>query len=88
MTALGKMVSRSMAAVAKAGPIGYPPATWVRAAFLIVALVSAAMAAMMTGSVAHDEFAISLDTIRADALSAAGIIFTVVSLGSLLTRKK
>ena len=46
------------------------------------------MAAMMTGSVAHDEFGIPLDTIRADALSAAGFIFAAVSLGSLLTRKK
>ena len=42
-----------------------------RAAFLIIALATAAMAAMMTGSVAHDEFGIPLDTIRTDALSAA-----------------
>ena len=38
-----------------------------RAAFLIIALATAAMAAMMTGSVAHDEFGIPLDTIRTDA---------------------
>jgi hypothetical protein len=43
-----------------------------RAAFLIIALASAAMAAMLTGGVAHDEFGIPLDTIRTDALSAAG----------------
>jgi hypothetical protein len=59
-----------------------------RAAFLIIALATAAMAAMMTGSVAHDEFGISLDTIRTDALSAAGLIFAAVACGSLLTRKR
>ena len=59
-----------------------------KAAFLIIALASAAMAAMMTGSVAHDDFGIPLDTIRTDALSAAGLIFAAVACGSLLTRKK
>ena len=34
-----------------------------KAAFLIIALATAAMAAMMTGSVAHDDFGIPLDTI-------------------------
>jgi hypothetical protein len=57
-----------------------------RAAFLIIA--TAAMAAMMTGSVAHDEFGIPLDTIRTDALSAAGLIFAAVACGSLLKWKK
>jgi energy-converting hydrogenase Eha subunit C len=59
-----------------------------RAAFLIIALASAAMVAMMTGSVAHDEFGIPLDTIRMDALSAAGLIFAAVACGSLLKWKK
>ena len=59
-----------------------------KAAFLIIALATAAMAAMMTGSVAHDDFGIPLDTIRTDALSAAGLIFAAVACGSLLTRKK
>jgi hypothetical protein len=59
-----------------------------RAAFLITALGTAAMAAMMTGSVAHDDFGIPFDTIRADALSAAGLIFATIACGSLLTRKK
>ena len=59
-----------------------------RVAFLIIALTSAALAAMMTGSVAHDEFGIPLEAIRADALSAAGLIFVAVACGSLLTRKK
>jgi hypothetical protein len=57
-------------------------------AFVIIALASAAMAAMLTGSVAHDEFGIPLDTIRTDALSAAGFIFAAIACGSLLTRKK
>jgi hypothetical protein len=59
-----------------------------KAAFLIIALATAAMAAMMTGSVAHDDFGIPLDTVRTDALSAAGLIFAAVACGSLLTRKK
>ena len=59
-----------------------------KAAFLIIALATAAMAAMMTGSVAHDDFGIPLDTIPTDALSAAGLIFAAVACGSLLTRKK
>ena len=59
-----------------------------KAAFLIIALATAAMAAMMTGSVAHDHFGIPLNTIRTDALSAAGLIFAAVACGSLLTRKK
>jgi hypothetical protein len=55
-----------------------------RAVVHIIALASAAMAAMMTGSIAHDEFGIPLDTIRTDALSAAGLIFAAVACGSLL----
>jgi hypothetical protein len=66
----------------------YSLATWARPAFLIIALATAAMAAMMTGSVAHDDFGIPLDTIRTDALSAAGLIFAAVACGSLMTRKK
>jgi hypothetical protein len=59
-----------------------------RATFLIIALASAAMAAMMTGSFAHYELGVPLDTIRTDALSAAGLIFAAVACGSLLMRKK
>jgi hypothetical protein len=59
-----------------------------RVAFLIIALASAAMAAMITGSVAHDEFGIPLDAIRTDALSAAGLIFAAVACGSLLRRRR
>jgi hypothetical protein len=59
-----------------------------RAALVILALATAAMAAMMTGSVAHDDFGIPFDTIRTDALSAAGLIFAGLACGSLLTRKK
>ncbi len=60
----------------------------IRAAFLIIALATAAMVAMMTGSVAHDQFGIPLDTIRMDALAAAGLIFAGIACGSLLVRKK
>ena len=59
-----------------------------KAAFLIIALATAAMAAMMTGSVAHDQFGIPLDTIRMDALAAAGVIFAAIACGSLLARKR
>ena len=58
-----------------------------RAAFLMIASATAVMTAMMTGSVAHDEFGISLDTICTDALSAAGL-FLRLACGSLLRRKK
>jgi hypothetical protein len=59
-----------------------------RAALLTIAVTTAAMAAMLTGSVAHDDFGISLDAIRRNALSGAGLIFAAVACGSLLTRKK
>jgi hypothetical protein len=39
-----------------------------KAAFLITAVATAASAAMLTGSVAHDDFGIPLDAIRTDAL--------------------
>jgi len=59
-----------------------------RLVFLITALAVAGMAAMMTGSIAHDELGIPLDTIRSDALGAAGLIFAATACASLLTRKK
>jgi hypothetical protein len=59
-----------------------------RGAFLVIALGVAAMLAMMTGSIAHDEFGIPLETIRTDALSAAGFIFAAIAGASLVTRKK
>jgi hypothetical protein len=58
-----------------------------RVAFLVMALATAGMAAMMTGSIAHDEFGIPLDAIRSDALSAAGLILAATACVSLLTRK-
>ena len=71
-----------------AGPpnFDYSLLTWAGRLF-IIALATAAMAAMMTGSVAHDEFGISLDTIRTDALSAAGY-FCGRRLRVLTTRKR
>jgi hypothetical protein len=59
----------------------------VRVAFLVIALATAAMAAMLTGSVAHDEFGIPLDVIRLDALKASLILAGVVG-GSLLMRRR
>ena len=59
-----------------------------RAAVLIIAMATAAMAAMLTGSVAHDEFGIPLDAIRMDALRGAGFIFVAIACGSLLRRKR
>jgi hypothetical protein len=55
----------------------------VRVAFLIIVLATAAMAAMLTGSIAHDEFGVPLDVIRVDALRASLILAGVVA-GSML----
>jgi hypothetical protein len=59
----------------------------IRVAFLIIALVTAAMAAMLTGSIAHDEFGVPLDVIRVDALKASMILAAVVG-GLLLVRRR
>jgi hypothetical protein len=59
----------------------------VRAAFLIIAMATAPVAAIILGDVA-DDMGIPLDTIRTDALSAAGFIFAAVACGALLRRKK
>ena len=59
-----------------------------RVAFLIIAVATAALAAMLTGSVAHDDFGIPLSEIRIDALRAAGFIFAALACGSLLRQKK
>jgi hypothetical protein len=59
-----------------------------RVTFLIIAVATAAMAAMITGSVAHDDLGIPLDTIRTDALSAAGLVFAALACASLLEPKK
>jgi hypothetical protein len=57
----------------------------IRVAFLVIALATAAMAAMLTGSIAHDELGIPLDVIRVDALKASMILAAVVG-GLLLVR--
>jgi small neutral amino acid transporter SnatA (MarC family) len=59
-----------------------------RALFVIIALASAAMAAMLTGTIAHDDFGISMDTIRTDALSAAGFILAAVAWRVLVEAAK
>jgi hypothetical protein len=45
------------------------------------------MAAMLTGSIAHDELGIPLDVIRVDALKASMILAAVVG-GLLLVRRR
>jgi hypothetical protein len=52
-----------------------------RVAILLIAVSTAAMAAMLTGSVAHDEFGVPLDVIRIDALKAAGVLLAAVTGG-------
>ncbi len=59
-----------------------------RVAFLTIAVAAAAMAAMLTGSVAHDEFGIPLDMIRVDALRAAAVMLAAVAGGWLLMRRR
>ena len=59
----------------------------VRVAFLVIALTTAAMAAMLTGSIAHDEFNIPLDVIRVDALKGSAILAAVVGGLLLMWRK-
>jgi hypothetical protein len=74
-------VARSRHGAILAGDMG-------RAALLTIAVTTAAMAAMLTESIAHDGFGIPLDAIRMDALSGAALMFAAVACGSLLTRKK
>jgi hypothetical protein len=47
----------------------------------IMAMVTAAMAATLTASIARDDFGIRLDAIRTDALRGAGLIFAAVACG-------
>jgi hypothetical protein len=54
---------------------------------IILALLCRALLAMVLGGIAHAE-GMSLDVIRIDALSSAGIIFIAVACGSLLKRKR
>ncbi len=58
-----------------------------RVALLTIAVATAAMAAMLTGSLAHDEFGIPLDVIRVDALRAAGVMVAAVAGSWLLMRR-
>jgi hypothetical protein len=59
-----------------------------RAAILTIAVTTAAMVAMLTGSIAHDGFGIPLDAIRMDALSGAGLMFATVACSSLISRMR
>jgi hypothetical protein len=47
-----------------------------------------AATALLLGLIARDDMGMSVDAIRTDALSAAGLIFAAVSFGFLLRRKK
>jgi hypothetical protein len=55
---------------------------------LILSLIAAAVTAILIGMIAHDGMGMAVDAIRTDALSAAGLLFAAVSLGSLPKRKK
>jgi hypothetical protein len=59
----------------------------VRVAVLVIALATAAGAAMLTGSIARDEFGVPLDVIRVDALKASMVLAVVVG-GLFLMRRR
>jgi hypothetical protein len=54
---------------------------------MIPRLVTAIATALVVGTMAHKYAGLSLDTIRTDALSTAGVIFAAVACGSLLKPK-
>ena len=54
----------------------------------MLGLTAAVATALLLGLIARDDIGIPVDTIRTDALSAAGLIFAAVSFGSLLGRRK
>jgi hypothetical protein len=55
---------------------------------VIPRLVTAIATALVVGTMAHKCAGLSLDTIRTDALSTAGVIFGAVACGFLLERTK
>jgi hypothetical protein len=55
---------------------------------VILGLTAAVATALLLGLMARDNVGMSIDTIRIDALGAAGIIFVAIASGSLLKRKK
>jgi hypothetical protein len=67
--------------------LGYSPGDMIRVAFVVTALIAAAMVAMLTGSIAHDELGVPLDVIRVGALKASAILTAAVT-GLLLSRWK
>jgi hypothetical protein len=54
---------------------------------MIPRLVTAIATALVVGTMTHKYAGLSLDTIRTDALSTAGVIFAAVACGSLLKPK-
>jgi hypothetical protein len=67
--------------------LGYSRTDMVRVAFVVTALIAAAMVALLSGSIAHDELGVPLDVIRVDALKASAILAVVVG-GLLLIRRR
>jgi hypothetical protein len=55
---------------------------------LFLTLIAAAATALLVGLFAHDAIGMPIDTIRIDALGAAGLIYAAVAGGSLLRRKR
>ena len=55
---------------------------------VMLGLTAAVATALLLGLIARDDIGIPADTIRADALSVAGLIFAAVSFGTLLGRRK
>ena len=55
---------------------------------LILTLIAAAATALLLGLFAHDALGMPIDTIRVDALGAAGLIYAAITGGSLLRRKR
>ena len=54
----------------------------------ILGLTAAVATALLLGLIARDDVGMSVDTIRTDALAAAGLIFAAVACGSVLKWKK
>jgi hypothetical protein len=54
----------------------------------IVTLGSAVFAALFIGTIAYDEIGMTVEAIRTDALSVAGLLFATVAGVSFLERRK
>jgi hypothetical protein len=59
----------------------------VRIFYLVLSLLSAAMAALFLAAIARYDFGMTCAAIRTDALSAAGLLFAAVVAGTLFKRR-